>query len=85
MVEEIVALIGSEVEPSFGAIPNRVSEPERVAMPDDSKAVLGWEAKTTLRDGLERTVRWYASQSLCIVPMPQLAPFVPSCDQRGRN
>ena len=65
--------------------PQPRSEPERVAMPDDSKAVLGWEAKTTLRDGLERTVRWYASQSLCIVPMLRWRRSSPSCDQRGRN
>ena len=76
VVEEIVALIGSEVEPSYGAIPARTSEPERVAIPNDSKAVLGWEANTTLREGLERTVRWYARQTLCIAPILQLAPFV---------
>jgi UDP-glucose 4-epimerase len=71
VVEEIVAVIGSEVEPSFGAIPARAAEPARVAMPDDSRAILGWEANTTLREGLERTIKWYASQALSI------APFVP--------
>jgi nucleoside-diphosphate-sugar epimerase len=63
VVEEIVTLIGSEVEPSFGAIPARASEPERVTIPDDGEVVFGWEANTTLREGLERTVKWYASQS----------------------
>jgi UDP-glucose 4-epimerase len=76
VVEEIVALIESEAEPSFGAIPARASEPERVAIPNDSKAVLGWEANTTLQEGVERTIKWYASQALLIAPILQLAPLI---------
>jgi UDP-glucose 4-epimerase len=63
LVDEIIALMGSDVEPSYGAIPGRAAESERLALVDDSKAALGWEANTTIRDGLERTIEWYASRS----------------------
>jgi CDP-glucose 4,6-dehydratase len=64
-VREVVSLIcelgGSEVEPDFQGEGTPAGEIDRQWL-DSSKlsADLGWEPAVGLRDGLERTIAWYA-------------------------
>lgn len=56
VVELIRELIGTEVEPRFGARPDRPFERPRVADLAAARALLGWEPRTALREGLARTI-----------------------------
>lgn len=62
VVQQIVKLVGSQVEPLFGALPDRPREQVRVADTAYTHAKLGWKPATSLEDGLERTVDWYRRQ-----------------------
>lgn len=76
IVDEIVTLLGSEITPSFGALPTRVSEPERVAQPIEPRSALGWEAGISLSEGLRRTIKWYADRVTAATPA--IAPLLES-------
>lgn len=62
VVEQLVNLVGSGVEPLFGALPDRPLEQVRVANTDYSYAKLGWQPVTSLEKGLQLTVDWYRQQ-----------------------
>jgi nucleoside-diphosphate-sugar epimerase len=62
VVEQIVHLVGSHVEPLFGALPDRPLEQVRVADTASSYAMMGWEPSTPLIEGLKRTLAWYKRQ-----------------------
>jgi len=49
-------LIGAEVEPAFGALPDRPGERVRAADLEATRARLDWSPSTPLREGLARTV-----------------------------
>lgn len=53
-------LTGSQSELRFGALPNRPTEIWRMCA-DNSRArdLLDWTARTSLRDGLSRTIQWF--------------------------
>jgi len=59
VASEVERLVGSGVASSWGAVPNRRSEP-RSWVADIAKArmLLGWEPVTPLEMGLRRTVAW---------------------------
>ena len=63
VVEQIGEIVGSDIKPLFGALPDRPSEQVRVADASDAYARLGWKPVVSLQDGLERTVDWYRAQS----------------------
>lgn len=52
-------VVGVDITPTFGALPPRSAEEDQVADPARTKDVLGWQARWTLREGLEETVNWY--------------------------
>jgi nucleoside-diphosphate-sugar epimerase len=58
-VEILVRLIGAQVQPQFGALPDRPAEREHAATLSQTAARLGWQPRTRLEDGLRRTVEWY--------------------------
>lgn len=59
----IVELLGSGLEPDFGALPPRPNEiPRMVSDSSRARTMLGWEAAYTLEDALDRTVAWYREQ-----------------------
>ena len=60
VVETVSALVGGEVGPVFGAVPDRPLETEASADVAQTTRVCGWAPSTTLREGLQRTVTWYA-------------------------
>lgn len=65
VVSMILELTGSRARPLFGALPYRASE-LWLQSGDPSKArnKLGWSARTTLKDGLEKTIFWFKENLL---------------------
>jgi UDP-glucose 4-epimerase len=65
-VREVVArlrrLVGGDIEPSFGAVPDRKLERIRVADPATAAEAIGWRPRTSLDLGLGRTVEFYRAQ-----------------------
>ncbi len=59
VVERIVDIVGGDVEPDFGALPDRPDENAVPANTANAAKHLGWRARTSLDDGLRRTVQWY--------------------------
>lgn len=59
---EIAAIIDCGVEPVFGALPERQREQQHFADIAEANRILGWRPRTSLRDGLERTVEWFRQE-----------------------
>ena len=51
---------GPDVQPSFGSVNDRPMERERVADVQSAFEIAGWKPRTTLSEGLEKTVDWYS-------------------------
>lgn len=62
IVERIVEIVGTDVEPDFGALPERPLEIVRAADVERTKDLLGWEPRTPLGEGLHSTVGWYRAE-----------------------
>jgi UDP-glucose 4-epimerase len=60
VVETISTLVGADVEPVFGGLPDRQDETQAVADVAETVRVCGWRPTTDLYEGLERTVAWYS-------------------------
>jgi len=61
VVELVVELLGSRIQPLFGALPDRPVEQVRIADVVTAREKLGWKARTSLREGLSKTIEWYRS------------------------
>jgi UDP-glucose 4-epimerase len=59
IVSRLVDLIGSEIEPLYGALPDRLPEPLRMANIAYTYATLGWKPQISLETGLQHTINWY--------------------------
>jgi len=59
VVNQIVELVRPGVRPVFGALPDRPRGGERPANVLQTRELLGWTSRTSLEDGLRRTVEWY--------------------------
>jgi nucleoside-diphosphate-sugar epimerase len=59
IVEHLVRLINPNMEPIFGALPDRPLEQVRVAQPAQAYAMTGWKPTTPLEEGLRHTATWY--------------------------
>ena len=62
VVEFLVELIGSTVQPVFGALPDRIGERPHTAGRDATQRRLDWEPLWSLRDGLMETIEWYRAR-----------------------
>ena len=62
MVEAIARAIRPDVLPRFGAVPDRPVEATRIADPSTAQRLMGWEPRTSIDDGIARTVAWYREQ-----------------------
>jgi UDP-glucose 4-epimerase len=62
LVTQLKRLVGAAIEPRFGALPDRRLERVRVADPATATAAIGWRPRTSLEDGLARTVEFYREQ-----------------------
>jgi UDP-glucose 4-epimerase len=61
IVNRLVAIVGNDIEPEFGALPDRPSEDTKSAATLVAAKSLGWWATTSLDSGLRQTVDWYRS------------------------
>ena len=68
IVRQIIGLLGSSIEPHFGALPDRPSEEIRVADLGHTLRVLGWQPRTSLCEGLRRTVDWHSTSEVSKKP-----------------
>jgi UDP-glucose 4-epimerase len=64
VAEHIGRLVGSRVLPRFGALPERPLERVWVTDVAPTAACLGWRARTSLEEGLRKTVNWYRGPGL---------------------
>lgn len=73
LATRLLALLGNPVEAEFGALPERPTEIYRMYA-DSAKARerLGWAPRTSLDEGLSRTVEWYRRE--LDVPGSSFAP-----------
>ena len=70
VVEHLARITGTDVSPRFGALPARALEVEQVADVAAAAECLGWRARTSLADGLQRTVDWYRRQGAASETVP---------------
>jgi nucleoside-diphosphate-sugar epimerase len=61
VVSRLRDLIGGDVEPLYGAIADRERERIRGANPSRAAEAMGWRPRTSLDEGLRRTVGFYRS------------------------
>lgn len=61
-VDLIRELVGTNVQPAFGALADRPLDRARIADTGPAESLLGWRPRTSLRNGLTATVRWYDEQ-----------------------
>jgi len=62
VVEQLARLTGSTEEPIFGAVPERKMEQSRRANVEETFAATGWRSKTSLEEGLQKTIEWYRTK-----------------------
>lgn len=70
VVERLAHLIGTDVAPLFGALPDRPLETAPVADVEEARRLLGWRATTDLDEGLHRTVEWLRAERVDRVGPP---------------
>ena len=63
VVENLVRLINPAVQPVVGALAERPFEQVRKANVAVALAHMGWEPKTSLKEGLENTVNWFRQEA----------------------
>ena len=62
VVGELVNLINPDIKPEFGALPDRPLEQMQVADTSKTWTMFNWRPRTSLPDGLRKTVHWYEAQ-----------------------
>jgi nucleoside-diphosphate-sugar epimerase len=62
VVERLVEIVGSDVMPRFGALPDRPNERVRRADVDETRRKLDWAPSVSLDEGLRRTVAHHREQ-----------------------
>ena len=67
LVERLLQLMGNPVKPLMGALPTRADEiMEMSADITSAKTHLGWTPRTSLDDGLRRTIAWVTEQHAAV-------------------
>jgi nucleoside-diphosphate-sugar epimerase len=75
IARSVLAVMGDPIKPQFGALPERPTEiPRMFSDSTKARALLGWQPRHSLREGLEKTVAWYAEQ----LDDPQSPFFAPA-------
>jgi UDP-glucose 4-epimerase len=78
LLTEIGDMIGRPELLSFGSLPCRAREREDVADPTRAASKLGWHARTSLADGLRRTIAFYRSMSASVMHLILLQALLPA-------
>ncbi len=63
VVERVASLMDAQTQPLFGVLPDRPSEPVRSADTVQAYQCLKWRAQTSLEEGLQQTIAWYATRA----------------------
>jgi UDP-glucose 4-epimerase len=63
VVEKIALLMNVQTQPLFGIVADRPSEPVRSADTVQAYERLRWRAQTSLEEGLQQTIAWYATRA----------------------
>jgi len=59
VVDHLTRLVNPDIEPQYGAIPDRPMEQEPVADTEQTYHRIGWRSTVSLEDGLRLTFDWY--------------------------
>lgn len=62
LVMQLAAIVGGNVGPQFGALPDRPMEKVRIANMAEAHEKLGWKPRISLQAGLQQTVDWYRKE-----------------------
>lgn len=62
IVEQIVEIVGTVIQPEFGTRPDRPLETVRAADVEQTRDHLGWQLRTPLAEGLFATVEWFRAE-----------------------
>lgn len=62
IADHLTQLVDPEIQPLFGAVPDRPMEQVRTASVADTHTLTGWKPRTSLDHGLKQTVAWYERQ-----------------------
>ncbi len=62
VVETLAEIIPGGPPPIFGAVPTRPDEQVRAAKVEETRTMVGWLPRVSLREGLTKTVEWSRSQ-----------------------
>jgi UDP-glucose 4-epimerase len=62
LVERVLAILGTDTDPTFGELPERKRETVRTANTTRTREATGWRAQVPLEDGLRTTIQWYRDQ-----------------------
>ncbi len=63
VVERLVRLVDPKIVPLLGAVTDRPLEQTRVADTARSRALMGWEPRVSLEEGLQATVDWFRARA----------------------
>ena len=73
LVEALALAVGTRLQASFGALPDRPLEPERRADLEDTARRIAWAPTVGLEEGLRRTVAWYERHGEAPAPRSSMA------------
>ena len=59
VLELLTNLVGSNIRPLYGALPDRPMEQVRIANIKDTYVHIGWRPRTTMEKGLKNTINYY--------------------------
>jgi len=59
IVEKIIAMMGSDLQPHFTGDATRALEGDRIADIARAQKVLDWQPRWSLKEGLQQTIEWY--------------------------
>lgn len=62
VVLQVAEIVGNNVVPEFGSLPDRPMEKLRIADTAEAYSKVGWKPQTSLREGLQHTVDWFRNE-----------------------
>jgi UDP-glucose 4-epimerase len=63
VAERLVGMIDPSIRPRFGALADRPLERPQAADVATTRAAIGWSPRTSLEEGLAKTVEWYRERA----------------------